>query len=207
VDFRHPIEAVIPGVQGRILATMLGTTAELSLRTIARLAGVSIAQASRVLPDLVNLGMIERREVPPSSLFRIIPGHLATRALLGLASARQNTIVEMGHLAEAMNPAPTSVVVFGSFARGDDDAQSDIDVVIVRAATVDADDPAWLGAVDDWRTAVSQLTGSTIEIIDVDESEIAAKLNGRAQLWRDVRRDGQVLFGRPLDQFTGPIHA
>ena len=53
VDFVHPVEAVIPGVQGRVLAVLVETTAELNLRTLARLAGVSVAQASRVQPESV----------------------------------------------------------------------------------------------------------------------------------------------------------
>ena len=54
MDFVHPVEAVIPGAQGRVLAVLVDTTAELNLRTIARLAGVSLAQASRVLPSWWN---------------------------------------------------------------------------------------------------------------------------------------------------------
>jgi DNA-binding IclR family transcriptional regulator len=61
------------------------TTAELNLRPVARLAGVSQAQASRLLPALVELGVVERREVPPASLFRLVPEHVASRALLDLA--------------------------------------------------------------------------------------------------------------------------
>jgi DNA-binding MarR family transcriptional regulator len=61
VDFPRPVEAVIPGAQGRILAVLAEKTGELNLRTIARLANVSPAQASRVLPDLVALGLVERR--------------------------------------------------------------------------------------------------------------------------------------------------
>ena len=43
MDFVHPIEAVIPGAQGRVLAVLVETTAELNLRTLARLAGVSVS--------------------------------------------------------------------------------------------------------------------------------------------------------------------
>ncbi|MDQ3575947.1 MAG: helix-turn-helix domain-containing protein, partial [Actinomycetota bacterium] len=68
MDFVRPIEAIVPGAQGRMLAVLAETTAELNLRTIAQLAGVSQAQASRVLPGLVQLGIVERREVPPASL-------------------------------------------------------------------------------------------------------------------------------------------
>ena len=45
------MEAVIPGVQGRILAVLADTTGELNLRTIARLSGVSAAQVLRYSPS------------------------------------------------------------------------------------------------------------------------------------------------------------
>ena len=63
MDFVHPIEAIIPGVQGKVLAVLAETTADLNMRTIARLADVSAAQASRVLPDLVELGLVERGDL------------------------------------------------------------------------------------------------------------------------------------------------
>jgi hypothetical protein len=117
VDFVRPIEAIVPGAQGRVLAVLLETTAELNLRTIAQLAGISQAQASRLLPDLVALGVVERREVPPASLFRLVPEHVASRALLALARSTSTVLDEMGRLAGALAHRPVSVIVFGSFAR------------------------------------------------------------------------------------------
>ncbi len=67
MDFTRPVEGIIPGVQGRILGVLVETTEELNLRTIARLADVSVAQAYRVLPELVEMGGVERREAPPSA--------------------------------------------------------------------------------------------------------------------------------------------
>lgn len=89
VDFVRPIEAIVPGAQGRVLAVLVETAAELNLRTIAKRAGVSLAQASRVLPGLVELGVVERREVPPSSLFRLVPELVASRTLLALARSAE----------------------------------------------------------------------------------------------------------------------
>jgi len=45
VDFRDPIAAVIPGVQGRVLTALARTETELTMRTVAELAGVSANQA------------------------------------------------------------------------------------------------------------------------------------------------------------------
>lgn len=207
MDFRHPIEAAIPGAQGRVIAALLETSGELNLRTIARVAGVSIAQASRVLPGLVELGMIERREVPPSSLFRLVPEHVATRALLDLANSRAVVMIEMGRAASKIRPAPVSLIVFGSFARGDSEPDSDIDVIIVRPSGIDTDDDRWTQTVERWRATVSRVAGNPVEILNVDADAVAAKLSSRTQLWRDLQRDGQVVFGERLDALADHVNA
>ena len=98
---------------------------------------MSQAQASRVLPGLVELGVVElgvveRREVPPSSLFRLVPEHVASRALIVLARSTDTVLDEIGRLAGALPRPPASVIVFGSFARREGGGDSDIDVVVVR---------------------------------------------------------------------------
>ena len=207
MDFRHPVAATIPGAQGRVIAALLGTSGEINLRTVARVAGVSIAQASRVLPGLVDLGMIERREIPPSSLFRLVPEHVATRALRALADSRKIVMAEMGQAAAEISPSPISVIAFGSFTRGDSEPDSDIDVIMVRPIGIDADDDSWTRTMESWRTVVGRVAGSTVEILDVDADSVAGKLSGGSQLWRDVRRDGQVVFGKGLDALVHRLNA
>jgi hypothetical protein len=200
VDFVRPIEAIVPGAQGRVLSVLAETTAELNLRTIAQLAGISQAQASRLLPDLVALGVVERREVPPASLFRLVPEHIASQALLALARSTDTVFDEMGRLAAALPHPPMSVIVFGSFARREADADSDIDVVMVRPAEVDEDDDAWSTSIEVWRRDVRLLTGNPVEVLEVSADKAAAKLAGRSQVWADIRRDGRVVHGFDVDE-------
>lgn len=200
VDFVRPIEAIVPGATGRVLAVLAETTAELNLRTIARLGGVSQAQASRVLPGLVELGVVERREVPPASLFRLVPEHVATRALLALSRSTDTVLDEIGRRASALPHPPVSVIVFGSFARRQARPESDIDVVVVRAADIDEDDEAWAEALEAWRNGVRRLTGNPVEVLEVSADEAASRLAGRSQLWAEIRRDGRVVHGLGLDE-------
>ena len=200
MDFIRPIEAIVPGAQGRVLAILAETSAELNLRTIAQLAGISQAQASRLLPDLVALGIVERREVPPASLFRLVPEHVASRALLALARSTDTVLDEMGRLADALPRPPVSVMVFGSFARREADADSDIDVAIVRPTEVDEDDDAWSASLEAWRGDVRLLTGNPVEVLEVSANEVATKLAGRSQVWADIRREGRVVYGLGLDE-------
>lgn len=200
MDFVRPIEAIVPGAQGRVLTVLVETTAELNLRTIAQLAGISQAQASRLLPDLVALGVVERWEVPPSSFFRLVPEHVASRALLALAQSAHTVLDEMGRLAGALPQPPVSVIVFGSFARREADVESDIDVVVIRPTEVDEDDDKWLAALEAWRRDVRRLTGSPVEVLEVSADEARTKLGGRGQVWADIRRDGQVVHGLTIDE-------
>jgi len=200
VDFVRPISSVIPGVQGRALAVLAETTAELNLRTLARLSGVSVAQVSRILPGLVELGLVDRREVPPSSLFRLNRDHVASRAVLALGSLRLTVLGELGSLAAELPEVPRSVIVFGSFARGEADRQSDIDVVVVRPGSVTAQDERWELSLVQFRGRVRTITGNRVEVLDVDEDEAAVKLSGRAQVWRDIRRDGIVVHGASIEE-------
>lgn len=203
MDFVRPIEAIVPGAQGRVLAVLAETTAELNLRTIAQLAGVSQAQASRVLPGLVELGVIERREVPPASLFRLVPEHVAARALLAIARSTDFVLDEIGRLSGALPRPPLSVIVFGSFARREAGPDSDLDLVVVRPTDIDEDNEAWAESIEGWRRDVRRLTGNPVEVLEVSDDEAALRLTGRSQVWGDIRRDGRVVHGIGLDGLRG----
>jgi len=199
VDFVRPIEAIVPGARGRVLAVLANTTSELNLRTVARLAGVSQAQASRVLPGLVDLGLVERRELPPASIFRLVPEHVAVRALLALARSAESVHEEIGRLAAALPRPPVSVIVFGSFARGEAGPDSDIDVVVVRPRDVDEDDDAWSASLEAWRRDVRRLTGNVVEVLEVTVDEVAERLRSDRPVWADIRRDGRAVHGPGVD--------
>jgi UTP:GlnB (protein PII) uridylyltransferase len=153
-----------------------------------------------LLPDLVALGVVERQEVPPSSLFRLVTEHVASQALLALARSTDTVFGEMGRLAGALPHPPVSVIVFGSFARREADAGSDIDVVVIRPAEVDADDDEWSASLEAWRRDVRRLTGNPVEVLEVSADEAATKLAGRTQVWSDIRRDGHVVHGLAIDE-------
>jgi len=163
---------------------------------------VSLAQASRLLPALVDLGLIERREAPPSALFRFVPEHIAARAITALTRVRQTTLDELACTAATLIPLAISVIVFGSFARGDADAESDLDVIMVRSGDIDDDDALWRSAAETWRQKAQRLTGNRVEVIEVNEHEVRRLLHSGQPLWTDVQADGIVVFGTGLAGLT-----
>ena len=104
----------------------------------------------------------------------------------------------MGQAAQALPVQPLSIVVFGSFARGEADQASDIDAVLVRPGDVNEDDGARAASIEQWRSAVTRACGSHVEVLEVCSGELPRRPRGRAALWREIRRDGVVVHGPGL---------
>lgn len=192
VDLSRPIEALIPGAQGRLLGALVYAGRELSTKTAAEIAGVSAPHASRVLTRLVSLGLVERRDVPPVALYSIAAGSVVVGLLNELRDLRRAVFGEMAVAAAEMTPPPVQVVVFGSVARGESDEASDIDVVVVAPIGV-LDSDEWTASVISWRERVSRFAASTVEVLEIDERDWHAR-SLENELWREIDRDGIVVF-------------
>jgi predicted nucleotidyltransferase len=155
------------------------------------------------MPQLVELGLVERSEIPPASQFVLVRENIAARFVLRLAGAREAALEEIGDAAGAIEPSPVSVIVFGSVARGEADEQSDVDVVVIRPDDVSEDDERWSDSVDDWRRRAASITGNKVEILEAAASEAGRKLRGRSELWQGIKRDGIAVHGTTLAELAG----
>lgn len=199
MDYIHPVEALVPGAQGRVLAVLAQTETELTMRGVAELAGVSPQQASVVLRRLVELGMVERRDMPPVALVRLVRENLAAELIVALARLRDEAVARLRRSAAEIDPAPASLVVFGSFARGDADARSDIDVLVVRPKlTADALD-VWTDSLGRWANQASRALGNPVNLVEASVEELPDLLVQKApSLWTDIAAEGVVLVGSNL---------
>ncbi len=199
MDYIHPIETLVPGAQGRVLAVLAQTETELTMRGVAELAGVSPQQASVVLRRLLELRIVERRDMPPVALVRLVRENLAAELIVALARLRDEAVARLKRSAAQIDPAPASLVVFGSFARGDADVRSDIDVLVVRPKlTADALD-VWTDSLGRWADQASRALGNPVNLVEASVEELPDLLAREApSLWTDIATEGVVLVGCSL---------
>ncbi len=200
MDYVKPVEALLPGVQGKVLGVLARNDAELSMRAVARLAGVSPQQSSVVLGHLIDLGIVERRDVPPVALVRLSPDNVAAQTVAALANLRQTVLDRLADLAASISPAPASLMVFGSFARGQAGAASDVDVLVVRPTCVPCDDDGWTDSLGAWSDRARRVVGNPVNLIEVSADELPTLLGRPApSLWSEIATDGVVLLGAPIN--------
>ena len=99
----------MPGVRGRVLEVLARTDAELTMRTVARLAGVSVNRAVAVLNSLVSLGVVERREAGSAALVQLVNDNEAARSIVALAQLFDRVLIRLKE--EANLPDGTTVYV------------------------------------------------------------------------------------------------
>jgi predicted nucleotidyltransferase len=97
--------------------------------------------------------------------------------------------------------------LFGSFARGDDDAMSDIDVLVVRPSAIGQEDPAWSESIVRWEAHARRVSGNPVNRIEVEEGEVAKLVQSGRSLWRAIRREGMTLVGRSVRELGAAEHA
>lgn len=183
-----------------MLAVLARTETDLTMRGVAELAGVSPQQASVVLGRLVELGVAERRDVPPVALVSLARDNLAAQAVQRLAHLRQDAVEQLRALATKIDPLPASLVVFGSFARGEAGAHSDVDVLAVRPVPLsDNAHDAWTDSLGRWVDLATRVLGNAVNLVEASVEEIPGLLSREApSMWADIASEGIVLAGSTL---------
>ena len=203
MDYVRPLEAVIPGARGRVLGVLARTELELTMRTVASLAGVSQNRANQVLNELIDLGLVRRREAGSAALVVLDRENEAARAVQALADLREGVLSRLRADAATLDPPPVSLIVFGSFAKGLARTDSDIDVLAVSPVMTDADEERWYDEVGRWAERASRIAGNPVNWIVATAQEMPALLRRRGSVWDNIARDGIVLMGAAPSDLRG----
>jgi predicted nucleotidyltransferase len=204
MDFRRPLTVVTPTLDGDVLSALAGADVEFSGRELARRAGHGSTEGIRRAADrLAAEGIVSRRAVGGAHLYRLNRDHIAAQWIEGLAMVPEQLVGRLRDLIAGWQEAPRLAFLFGSVARREATAESDLDVLVVRRRACDPDSEAWRSQLLDLQRAATALTGNDARVLEIGEEGISA---GRIEpVLEDVLREGVELFGsrRELRRLLG----
>lgn len=156
------------------------------------------------LARLVAQGIV-RREVAGNALMHTLNrDHVGAPAVMALAAMRAELWGRLRRSIGEWDPPAAHASVFGSAARGDGTAASDIDLLIVRPDGVDHEDPRWHEQIDELAMRVREWTGNPASIVEQAEHDIrTVAAGGGRPILADLRCDGIDLAGEPLRSLLG----
>lgn len=195
MDLSEPTRSLSPTLHLAVLATLARTHQPLSGRGLARLLEGRASQrgVADALTHLVAHGLVLREDHPPSASFLLNREHIAAgiAELLGELkdTLRQRCASEIASWAYR----PVWAALFGSMVRGEGDASSDIDLVLVLADGSDVHAPHWMAQIDRLAERVQAWTGNDASIVTFTRAEFRASPEPMVS---EITREGITLYGR-----------
>lgn len=207
MDLSHPINSVTSPLTGRVFEVLAGTTQALSGGDISRLAGEgSRAGIWKALERLEGQGLVHADRRRSATYYCANREHLAWPAIEQLVGLRKVLRNRLAHEIDTWRVSPLHASMFGSAARGDSDAESDVDLLLVRPETLDdGDEAAWDAQLDGLRERVRLLTGNQAQTFALTPSRLLEHIRAEDLIVANWRRDGIVLAGPPLGSFIGTL--
>ena len=196
MDLSRPLENLLGESLARVLRRLAVVSGGLSGRRVAELAKVPVATASRVLSDLVEVGLVDGTDVGRSRLYRLNRDHVLWAPLeqmLAVPARIEQTAAEsvrevVGHRA--------TVALYGSFARGEAGRHSDVDIVIVWDDSVT--DAERVVALDAINGQVAAATGNRVEVVELTDVDLRRMVKADDPLVDSWRRDARTVTGLDL---------
>ncbi len=198
MDLRHPFDVVAHPAQGAALSVLAGADAAFTPPQVQRIAGqFSVDGIRRALERLTEQGIVDSQRTGNAISYRLNRAHLAAPAVLSLASLWDEFLRRMTDSIAAWERAPVFACVFGSSARGEMRATSDIDVFLVRRDAIQLDDDDWLSQCEALTAAGRSWTGNVVNILEFSETETLEGLAMQDSVLDDIERDGISVSGPP----------
>lgn len=185
--FGEAFGGLMPGARGAVLATLLRTGAPLTGRQVHGLVRdqYSLWSVQQALANLVELGVVESHTVGRAMVHTINEDHYAIEPLRVLldpfAALREAVRDVVGSRVEA-------VILFGSVARGEAAAGSDVDLVVLAS-------PDWGGRTD-LEDAVRVRLGNDCDVLVFTPEEFGRlAASGEEPVVAEILSDGVLLLG------------
>jgi predicted nucleotidyltransferase len=175
----------MPGARGAALAVLLRTGAALTGRRVHALIADrhSLGAVQQALRDLDRLGLITTEAVGRAGVHRINEGHAAIAPLRALASP----IEMLTRVVEETVRGVEAVIAFGSVARGDAHADSDVDLVVIAPE-------AWDGRAE-LQQQIHERLGNDCDVLHLTGDHFKLAPEDREPVVSEILHDGIVLVG------------
>lgn len=197
----NPIEDLVPGPRGKLLAALAQLEVPVTIRALSRHAGVAAQTALTVVNDLAEAGLVSAEPAGRAQMVALRRSHLAAEPLLAIAHTRARLVARLA--AELREwEGLRGAWLFGSAARGTGDRMSDVDLMLVTQASLQS--RSWSQSVEGLIAAVEDWTGNQAQVIEHTVASFGVLVRQNNPLIESLRIDGIPLRSESVTLLRRP---
>jgi len=187
----------------KILRFLVKSQAQLNGREIAKNVGLSHVKAHTALKDLTKHGVVNMRSVGSSLVYWLNEEHFLVKEIIRPAFEKEEEVFK--HVAQIVlkaiiPPRPFSIILFGSFAKGNAEADSDIDIVIVYPHSKNKS--LLSKELSEAEKKVISLFGNHLSCVPLAIDGFQRKLKAKDKFINEIVRTGKVIYGKNISELT-----
>jgi len=189
--FHKPLSDILDSrIKVDILRLLARTGSDYTGREMAGIIGCSHNAARPALEDLERCGLVIHRRVGRANLYSLDRDNIINTDILASAFEVEAGLLEKvaDTVARWMGDDLSSIVLYGSVARGEEQKDSDIDLAVVLKDGVEPESKE--EAIADASIEIVRRFGNKLSPVLVTESGFARKKKSRKGVWRDIAVDG-----------------
>lgn len=184
----------------KVLETLANHEGMFSGRALARMAGINHQACLNELRKLRDLGVIKDAGQGRNVLFFLNRENMVVKeAVLPVFTAEKRIISELARdIKKIKTPGIVSIILFGSVAKGSDDAGSDIDILVVvneREDNLKVADEISLNETD-----FVKKYGNVLSPVIMSRSEFKSGFRNKNSLITDIIKTGRTIAGKDISE-------
>lgn len=197
MELSQPGVDLLGRVQALTLLALARQTGGTSGRELARLIGEpSHSSVRRALQRLVLTGLVTAEESANALLYTLNRGHVYWDAVFELLASPAKVEKRIADIVSGISDAELTVSLFGSVARGEAAAHSDIDIFIVVPNETFSTTTERL--VDELTDGLVMYTGNNVQVVVVNETQLQRMVATQDPLVQELQKDTKTLLGPDL---------
>lgn len=186
----------------RVLRVLRGVGVPLNTSQIARRCGITHPAASEALTYLAAMGLVDSSPAGRATVHWLVRDNAYVQSMVEPTFAAEESMPDTlaANLHGALEDVALSLVMFGSYARGDQEIGSDVDVLLV--VCTDEAKRAAESLLEEYSPRFRDAFGASLSPI-IYTLEEAARLSCAAPgLWASIEADGLTLVGMSPDEWS-----
>lgn len=187
----------------KLLRFLLKSQTQMNGREIAKNVGLSHVKVHTALKDLTRQGIVSMRSVGSSLVYWLNEEHFLVKEIIRPAFEKEEGLFEYISqliLKEISKPKPLSIILFGSFVKGNALADSDIDVVIVYPRSKNK--AVISKELRDAEKKITSLFGNHLSSAPLSIDEFQDKLKKKDTFVNEIIRTGKVIYGKSITELS-----
>jgi len=206
MNFTHPLDHIIGQPSKiKIIRFLIKTGIAMNGREIGKAVGLSHVRCHTILKEFSEQGIVSLRQIGRSTVYELQQNHIVVKdwlkPLFRKEDLLENSLART--ITNYLSIKPLSIILFGSVAKKQDRAGSDIDILLIMPDNANL--KTCKREIAKSEEKITQLYGNHLSPLLIQRATFIGKLKKADHFLKEVLEYGHSIYGRAFSELLTDV--